>query len=64
MPTGAGRGAAARYAGLVALGLGAAAPLLASGALVAAPRPWARLYTEDGAIIDLGELLYVLVAFV
>ncbi|KAG2447110.1 hypothetical protein HYH02_007858 [Chlamydomonas schloesseri] len=50
---GAGRGAAARYAGLVALALGAAAPLLASGALVAAPRPWARLYTEDGAIVDL-----------
>ncbi|KAG2444376.1 hypothetical protein HXX76_001132 [Chlamydomonas incerta] len=58
---GAGRGAAARYAGLVALGLGAAAPLLASAALVAVPRPWARLYTEDGAIIDLvAQLMPVL----
>ncbi|KXZ53173.1 hypothetical protein GPECTOR_7g1065 [Gonium pectorale] len=50
---GAGRGRRARYAGLVALLLGVAAPLAASAGLVAFPRAWARIYTPDNAIISL-----------
>ncbi|KAG2501547.1 hypothetical protein HYH03_000054 [Edaphochlamys debaryana] len=50
---GAGHGSGARFSGLVALGLGVAAPLAGSGALLALPRQWAGLYTRDRAIIAL-----------
>ncbi|GLC34912.1 hypothetical protein PLESTB_001177300 [Pleodorina starrii] len=50
---GAGRGRWARFAALVALGLGMAAPLGISGGLLATPRQWAALFTKDDTIIGL-----------
>ncbi len=53
-PPGAGHGPGARFACRVCLALGLAAPLVASGGLLAAPRAWAALYTPDTTVIDLG----------
>lgn len=53
-PPGAGHGPGARFACRVCLVLGLAAPLVASGGLLAAPRAWAALYTPDRTVIDLG----------
>ncbi|GIL54337.1 hypothetical protein Vafri_9903 [Volvox africanus] len=50
---GAGRGRAARFAALVCLGLGMAAPLGASAGLLSAPRQWAGLFTKDSNITSL-----------
>jgi hypothetical protein len=55
LPAGGGRARCARFSGWVAVALGSASPLAASAALLAVPRAWARLFTPDTAIIDLGE---------